>query len=115
VLAEILARPDLDSSDVLRAARALRELALAVPEAPAPPALHGASSGMRPAVNDDGRVIVDGHRVHPPPTPDEDRRKAAGVLAVLEEAGVIALPPWSDEPGRVGGGNGHLPPDDDAY
>jgi len=50
------------------------------------------------------------------PTPEEDRRKAAGVLAVLEEAGVISLPPWSDEPGRVGlSGNGHRPRDDDAY
>jgi hypothetical protein len=121
VLAEILDRPDLDSADVLRAARALRELALAVPEPPPATSVGGSRSGMRPVVTEDGHVIVDGRRIHPPPTEAEEVRKAAGVLAVLEEAGVIVLPPESAEPGRRAfvGGNGHAddpwPDDGNGY
>jgi hypothetical protein len=90
VLAEILDRPNLDSADVLRAARTLRELALAVPEsaveqmAPPPPFLR-----------------------HPDPpeivmTVEEEGEHFRSVLAILEEAGVVALPEWSAEPGRQG-------------
>jgi hypothetical protein len=86
VRAAIRDRPGLDSGDVLRAARALRELAAAVPEPPAAAAVGGTRCGLRPVMTADDRLIVDRHCVHPPPTPDKDRRKAAGVLAVLEEA-----------------------------
>jgi hypothetical protein len=88
VLAEILDRPDLDSADVLRAARALRELALAVPE---PTALM--APPYRPHAWRHTRDVT--------MTVEEEGEHFRSVLAILEEAGVVILPDGSTEPGRV--------------
>lgn len=85
-LGTILDRPDLDSADVLRAARALRELALAVPE---PFLLAHPPEAWR-------------HTAEIVMTEEEEDGRFRSVLAILEEAGVVQLPKWSGEPGRVG-------------